>query len=106
MAQTRRDRWCEFYPSMGSSDTLSDNFQGSSHVLYVYHGPRFYLSKLLSECDICHLCQFTPLDARVEIISDTCLQFSSVESKYMYLNQHAHMHMLINAFAIPSAITI
>ena len=44
------------------------------------------------------------LHATVKIISDKCLQFSSAESNY--LDQHAHMHMLINAFAIPSAITI
>ena len=30
--------------------------------------------------------------------------YASTESKY--LDQHAHMHMLINAFAIPSAIMI
>ena len=52
----------------------------------------------------CHLCQFTPLHARVKIISHTCLQFSSAESNY--LDQRVHMHMLINAFAIPSAFTI
>ena len=62
----------------------------------------FYRSQLLNACNTCHLCQFTHLHARVKIISDTCLQFSSAESKY--LDQHAHMHMLINAFAIPSAI--
>ena len=45
-----------------------------------------------------------PLHARVKIISDTYLQFSSAESKYF--DQHAHMHILINAFVIPSAITI
>ena len=33
MAQTCRDRWFEFNPSMGSRDTWSDSFQGSSHVL-------------------------------------------------------------------------
>ena len=98
MAQTRQDLCYKINPSMGSSDTWSDNFQGSSYVLYVYQ------SKLLSARDICHLCQFTPLHAKVKIISDTCLQFSSAES--MYLDQHAHIHMLINAFAILSAITI
>ena len=68
---------------------LYNSFQASSHVLYVNHGHHV----LLSARDICHLCQFTPLHARVKIISLTCLQFSSVESKY--LDQHAHMHMLI-----------
>ena len=48
--------------------------------------PRFYLSKLLSARDFCHLCQFTPLHARVKIIRDRFLQFSSAESKY--LDQH------------------
>ena len=33
MAQTRRDRRFEFNPSMGSRDTWSDSFQGSSLVL-------------------------------------------------------------------------
>ena len=100
MAQTRRDRrfeephrWVREIPGM----TV---FKG----VHMYWTTRFYPSKLLSACDICHLCQFTPLHARGEIISNTCLQFLYAESKY--LDQHAHMHMLINAFAIPSAIKI
>ena len=64
----------------------------------------FYGSKLLSAHGICHLCQFTPLHARVKIISDMCLQICVCGSKY--LDQHALMHMFINAFAIPSAIMI
>ena len=41
-----------------------------------------------------------PFARWIKLISDMCLQ----ESKY--LDQHAHMHMLIYAFAIPCAITI
>ena len=35
MAQTRLDRWCEFDPSMGSSDTGSDNFKGV-HMYFMF----------------------------------------------------------------------
>ena len=45
-ARTRRDRQCEFDPWMGTSDTRSDNFQGSSHVLYVYHGHHIFIDQI------------------------------------------------------------
>ena len=45
MAGTHRDSRCKFDPSMGSSDTLADNFQGSSCVLYVYHGHHLFIDQ-------------------------------------------------------------
>ena len=85
---------------MGLRDTWTDIFK----VVHVYIMFTMDRSKLLSACDICHLCQFTPLHARVKIISDVCATMRL--RKVKYLDQHAHMHMVINAFAIPCAITI
>ena len=46
MAGTHWDRLYEIDPSMGSSDTGTDNFQGSSCVLkYVYHGHHFFINQ-------------------------------------------------------------
>ena len=65
MAQTRQDRWCEFDPSMGSRDTWTDNFQGSSCVLYGHHGHHVFYDQSMT---------IYPLHARVKIISHMCLQ--------------------------------
>ena len=87
MARTRRDRRCEFDPSMCSSDTLPDNFQFGSCVLYVITDTTFFID---------HCCKApvtpvtdinNPLHARVKMIG-----------RMFY--QHAHMRRLINAFAI------
>ena len=45
MARTRRDRRCEFDPSMCSSDTLPDNFQVGSCVLYVITDTTFFIDQ-------------------------------------------------------------
>ena len=45
MARTRRDRRCEFDPSMCSSDTWPDNFQVGSCVLYVITDTTFFIDQ-------------------------------------------------------------
>ena len=45
MARTRRDRRCEFDPSMCSSETLPDNFQVGSCVLNVITDTTFFINQ-------------------------------------------------------------
>ena len=45
IARTRQDSRRESDPPMGLSDIWSDNFQGSSHQLYVYHGHHVFIDQ-------------------------------------------------------------
>ena len=49
MTQTRQDLWCEFYPSIGSRDTLPDHSQGMVHtyVLFVSHGKHVLITSCM-----------------------------------------------------------
>ena len=64
----------------------------------------YFMFTMDTMCCEVHVTSVIYVNLPVKIISDTCLQFSSAENKY--LDQHVHIHMLINAFAIPSAIMI
>ena len=77
MARTRRDRRCEFDPSMCSSDTLPDNFQVGSCVLYVITDTTFFSTKVAKHT--CHLSLINnPLHARVKMIRRMCYTFISM----------------------------
>ena len=74
MAGTCRDRRWELTHRWVRATPSLTNFKGVHMYFMFTMDTSFYRWKLLSAHDICHLCQFNHLHARVRIISDTCLR--------------------------------
>ena len=94
---------CEFDPSMGSSNTLTDNSQGSSYVFNVSHDEHvFYRLKRTLHVTLSHI-NLTLCTVEFKSYA-TCI--CSMHVWKVKTDQHAHMRSSISAFANPSPFKI